>query len=420
MLRKASYARIVLQTAVLLLLAVAASAQNRINDLDETVILISIDGFRADYIEKFKPPGISKLAAEGTRAKWMKPAYPTKTFPNHYTIVTGLYPDHHGIVENNMWDDEIGAQFGLAVKAQVTNPKWWGGEPIWNTAQRQGKIAASFFWPGSETAINGAQPRYWKPYVHTTEHNIRVNTVLEWLDLPREARPQMITLYFSDVDDAGHNFGPDSPKTAEAVLKVDASIGDLMNGLRIRGIGDKVNLIIVSDHGMAPYRVGERIVLDKLFDTKDAERVLWNGEFTQVFPKPGREDMIYRTLKKNLPKGAKVYRKGNMPKRLRFGKNKRIAPIIVAAQIGYGLATTRWAESATRAGENGLTRGGHGYDNKAKEMRAVFIGHGGKFRNAYRASPIDSVDVYGLMCRILEIEPAKNDGNMNRVKKMLK
>ena len=193
--------------AVLLLLFTAASAQNKINDLDETVILISVDGFRADYIEKFRPPVISRLAAEGTRAKWMKPAYPTKTFPNHYTLVTGLYPDNHGIIENNMWDDEIGAQFGLSIKEQVTNPKWWSGEPIWNTAQRQGKIAASFFWPGSEAAISGSQPRYWKPYEHTTEHEVRVRTVLEWIDLPREQRPQMITLYFSDVDDAGHNFG---------------------------------------------------------------------------------------------------------------------------------------------------------------------------------------------------------------------
>ncbi|MBX3289717.1 MAG: alkaline phosphatase family protein [Acidobacteria bacterium] len=420
MLRKILNAKIVLQSAVLLLFFTAASAQNKISDLDETVILISVDGFRADYIEKFQPPVISRLAAEGTRAKWMKPAYPTKTFPNHYTIVTGLYPDNHGIIENNMWDDEIAAVFGLSVREQVTNPKWWSGEPIWNTAQRQGKIAASFFWPGSEAAIKGSHPRYWKPYEHTTAHSIRVRTVLEWIDLPREQRPQMLTLYFSDVDDAGHNFGPDSPKTGEAVMKVDASIGDLVSGLRSRGIDEKVNLIIVSDHGMAPYRVGERIVLDKLFDANDAVLVLWNGEFTQIFPKAGREDTIYKTLKKNLPKGAKVYRKGDLPKRLKFGKNKRIAPIIVAAQIGYGLATTRWAESATKAGENDLIRGGHGYDNEAKEMRAIFIGHGGKFKKGYLAEPIESVDVYGLMCRILEIQPAKNDGKFKRVRKMLK
>ncbi len=412
--------RLLLLIAVIAFFCVFASAQNRIEDLNETVILVSIDGFRADYPELYQPPVINELIRTGTRAKWMKPAFPSKTFPNHYTIVTGLYPDKHGIIENNMWDDDIGAVFGLSNREQVMNPKWWGGEPIWNTAQRQGKIAASFFWPGSEAPVGGSHPNLWNEYDHKAPHDVRVDTVLGWLDLPQAERPQMITLYFSDVDDMGHAHGPESQQTRDAVLKVDASLGRLIEGLRKRGIDEKINFIVVSDHGMAPYRIGDGILIDTMFDTNDARSVLWSGEFTQIFPKPGREDAIYNALKANLPKEVAVYRRGKFPKRFKFGKHKRVAPITVVPSVGSRLSTTKWMEASAKAGELDMINGAHGYDNDAVLMRAVFIGHGGKFKKAYLAEPIESADVYGLMCRILEIKPAKNDGKLKRVKRMLK
>lgn len=241
--------------AVACLMIPLAAAQDR---FDTTVILISIDGMRADYLEKHAPPELARLAKEGVRAKWMIPAYPTKTFPNHYTVATGLYPGNHGLIENNMWDAATGKTFGLGDRSAVEDPMWWGGQPIWVTAQNQGHIAGAFFFPGTETLIQGVRPRYYKPYDGKVAIEERVDTVLSWFDLPRNERPVMITLYFSDVDDAGHAFGPDADETRDALHRVDRVIERLMTGLRQRGAHRAANVIFISDHGMAHTRRGMR------------------------------------------------------------------------------------------------------------------------------------------------------------------
>jgi len=405
---------------IILGVSLAAFAQQRIDDLRPTVILVSIDGFRADYFELHKPPTLNALANKGVRARWMKPVYPTKTFPAHYSIVTGLYPDNHGLIENNMFDTERGLSFGLANRQAVQDPRWWGGEPIWNTAQKQGQIAAAYFWPGTETAIGGMQPKFWKDYDGKVPNDTRVDTVLGWLDLPVAQRPTMITMYFSDVDDAGHNHGPESPENREAVLRVDANIKRLVDGLAARGILEQVNLIFTSDHGMAPYKMRNAVVLDEMFDTGDAERVFWVGEFTQIFPKPGKEDAIYDAIKAKLPKTANIYRRSEFPKRFKFGKNKRIAPLVVIPKAGTVITTRERMNRAEKDGRLDAVRGAHGYDNDIVEMRSMFVGHGGQFKRGYVAKPFEAVDVYELICKILGIEPAKNDGNLKRIKSVLR
>ena len=405
---------------IILGVSVAALAQQRIEDLRPTVILVSIDGFRADYFELHKPPTLNELARNGVRARWMRPVYPTKTFPAHYSIVTGLYPDNHGLIENNMYDAERGASFGLANRKAVQDPAWWGGEPVWNTAQKQGQIAAAYFWPGTETAIGGMQPKFWKDYDGKVPNDTRVDAVLGWLDLPVAERPTMITMYFSDVDDAGHNHGPESLENREAVLRVDANIKRLVDGLSARGILDRVNLIFTSDHGMAPYKMRDAVVLDEMFDANDAERVFWVGEFTQIFPKPGKEDAIYNAIKAKLPKTAKIYRRSEFPKRFNFGKNKRIAPLVVIPEAGTVITTRERMNRAERDGRLDAVRGAHGYDNDIVEMRAMFVGHGGQFKRGYVAKPFEAVDVYELICKILGLEPAKNDGNLKRIRSVLK
>lgn len=405
---------------IILGVSLAAFAQQRIDDLRPTVILVSIDGFRADYFELHKPPTLNALANKGVRARWMKPVYPTKTFPAHYSIVTGLYPDNHGLIENNMFDTERGLSFGLANRQAVQDPRWWGGEPIWNTAQKQGQIAAAYFWPGTETAIGGMQPKFWKDYDGKVPNDTRVDTVLGWLDLPVAQRPTMITMYFSDVDDAGHNHGPESPENREAVLRVDANIKRLVDGLAARGILEQVNLIFTSDHGMAPYKMRNAVVLDEMFDTGDAERVFWVGEFTQIFPKPGKEDTIYDAIKAKLPKTANIYRRSEFPKRFKFGKNKRIAPLVVIPKAGTVITTRERMNRAEKDGRLDAVRGAHGYDNDIVEMRSMFVGHGGQFKRGYVAKPFEAVDVYELICKILGIEPEKNDGNLKRIKSVLR
>lgn len=412
-----------LQISLFLFLVLALSssmliAQQKIRDLKPTVILISLDGFRYDYIDRYKPPTLTRLAESGVRAKWMIPSFPTKTFPNHYTIVTGLYPEHHGIVENNVFD--FGEVFMIYDRAKVQDPRWWWGEPIWITAQKQGQTTASYFYVGSEAPVMNMHPDHWKPYNGKVPPEMRVDKVLEWLDLPADKRPTMITMYFSDTDDTGHEFGPDSEEIKYAVLNDDRYIGRLMNGLKARGVDKKVNVIIVSDHGMANVDIRKAAFLDDYFDVeKDAEKVLYTHEINQIFPKPGKLDEIYNSLKK-MP-FATCWKKEEIPERLHYNQGRRIAPIVCSTEIGHIVTThKRYADYMRDITEPERPRGGHGLDNRYPEMRATFVAHGPAFKKGYVAEPFSNIEVYNVMCKILGLTPAKNDGDLSRVKDMLR
>ncbi len=409
---------------VALLIAFFASAgtiaQKPVRDLKPTVILIAIDGFRSDYLEKYKPKYLNKLAKSGTRARWMTPSFPTKTFPNHYTIATGLLPAHHGIVANNMYDSGFDAVFTMGKREEVQNARWWLGEPIWVTAEKQGQKAGAFFFPGTETPIGGSMPSIWRQYDGDIKNETRVDTVLSWFDLPAEQRPTIITAYFSDVDDAGHRYSPNSPQTREAVKYVDQMIGRMLSGLKKRKIRNDVNIIIVSDHGMTSVPGKNMIVLDEMFDTSEAEKVFWVGELIQIFPKPGKEDSIYNSIKAELPENAKIYKKNEIPERYKYRDSARIAPILVLPDDGWILTTRERYEKAKTEGRLESISGSHGYDNELESMRALFIGHGPAFRSKYVAEPFQNTEVYNLMCRILKLKAAPNDGKIENVSVMLK
>ena len=281
--------------AVLVILAAGAGLwwllihkrQSPVNDLRRTLILISIDGFRADYFEKYQHPNLNALAVEGVRAKWMTPSYPSLTFPNHYTIATGLYPEDHGIVGNDIYDPEFKAAFSMNKREEVQDGRWWGGEPIWITAEKQGQRASATFFPGSEAEIEGKRPTFWKPFDNNVSDAERVDGLLSLIDLPAAQRPTFLTLYFSDIDHAGHESSPDSPEMAQAMTVVDSALDRLVRGLRSRNIYDQVNIIIVSDHGMAPVVPTDVVILDDYFPAKEAERVVWGSQVTSIFPKVG-------------------------------------------------------------------------------------------------------------------------------------
>jgi predicted AlkP superfamily pyrophosphatase or phosphodiesterase len=397
-----------------ILLAVVGSAcfQSRaIRDLRPTVILISLDGFRYDYLEKYQPPNLRTLAREGVQAKWMIPVFPTKTFPNHYTIATGLYPQNHGIVENNVFDKGFNATFTMSNREEVQNGRWWLGEPIWITAEKQGQKTAPFFWPGSEAEIAGTRPTYWKPYEGKTPNDARVDMILSWLDLPAAERPTFLSLYFNDVDDAGHDFSPEAPETRDSVIKVDNDLGRLIDGLKARGVFDQVNLIVVSDHGMATQDPNNTVILDELFDTNLTEKILWTGEIVSIHPKPSSEDAIYQALKAKLPAQAKVYRKADLPARFRYSNSPRIASLLVLPDEGWSLTTRkRFDEMKSKGRQNGL-RGGHGYDNELPSMRAIFIAHGAAFKKQAVIEPFENIQIYNVMTRILGLTAASNDGD---------
>ena len=392
-------------------------AQAKVTDLKPTVIIISLDGFRYDYLDKYHPPELNRLADDGVRAKWMIPSYPTKTFPNHYTIVTGLYPEHNGIVENHVYD--FGEVFEMDDRAKVRDPKWWWGEPIWVTAEKQGQKASSYFWPGSEAQIGGVWATYWRNYNGRVPNDMRVDKVLGYLDLPAKERPTMITMYFSETDDVGHEFGPDAEETKYAVWEVDRYIKRLMDGLKARHVDDKVNVIIVSDHGMAPVYIKQVTFLDDYFDFGLAEKILWTNEIVQIFPKPGKLDAIYDRIKDL--KHTTCWKKDDIPARLHYNEGKRIAPIVCSTEESW---QTTYHENYDKwyKGRDDLDRprGGHGYDNKYETMRATFIAHGPAFKKGYLAEPFENVEVYNVMCRILGLTPAKNDGDLEHVKGMLR
>jgi len=385
-----------------------------INDLRPTVILISIDGFRWDYLDKFSAPTLKKLAGNGVRAQAIIPAFPTKTFPNHYTIVTGLYPAHHGIVANTMYDPEFDAKFSLSKRDAVSDGRWWEGEPLWVAAEKQNQRSGILFWPGSEAEIAGVRPTYWKVYDDDFPNRARVDTMLAWLDLPTRRRPTFFTLYFSDVDNAGHRHSPESPEVKNAIRNVDQIIGRLMNGLKVRGLDHRVNLIIVSDHGMTPVTRDRVIFLDDYLDLNKVNVVDWNP-VAAIRPREMNKDEIYQKLANAHPH-LQVYRKHEIPARFHYQNNRRIAPIICIADEGWTIKQRDTKNAAERA----YTTGEHGYDNQLAAMRAIFIAHGPAFKSGLVVEPFQNIHLYHLMCAILKLQPARNDGDLDSVRVMLR
>jgi predicted AlkP superfamily pyrophosphatase or phosphodiesterase len=381
------------------------------------VILVSIDGWRWDYLDRFAPPTLTKLATDGVRAEGLIPQFPSKTFPNHYTIVTGLTLAHHGIVSNNMRDPGIEGTYAMSNRRVLADPRWWGGDPIWNTAERQGRVAAAMFWPGSETVIGGKQATFWRDFDDDLPNSDRVNQLLEWLKLPEGKRPSFLTLYFSDVDNAGHSFGPDAEQTREAALGVDRHMGDLVAGVAAAGLADRVNYVVVSDHGMAGLSRDRMIVLDDYIDPTTADVVDW-APVLGVSPKDGNVEKMYAALKDKHPH-LHVYRRDEIPAAYGLAGHPRVSPIVGIADEGWYITskteTNRWERH-----ERNTPGGTHGYDARLKSMQGLFIASGPRLQRGLVVKPFENLHLYNLMCAVIGIQPSPNDGDFAVVKDMLK
>jgi predicted AlkP superfamily pyrophosphatase or phosphodiesterase len=374
-----------------------------------TVVLIGLDGFHPSYLERPQSRHLRELARTGVRARSLVPVFPTLTFPNFYTMATGLYPDHHGIVSNTMVDSALG-RFALRDRAAVRNPRWWGGEPIWVTAVRQGKRAATFFWPGSDVAIGGVRPTWYKVFDASVPNAVRVMQVLDWLSLPTSRAPSLITAYFGDVDDAGHEFGPNSPQTDAAIARVDSAVGAIMDGVRQRGLDERVNLVVVSDHGMAEVEPGRLIYLEDLVDLATVN-IVDLGAVLSVSPKQVSADTIFHALAR-MPH-LEVYRKGEMA-RYHYGDHPRIPNVVAVVDEGW-LVTTR-GPAAIRSR---LTRGAHGYPPETPSMQAIFLARGPAFKKGLVVPPFQNVHIYALVAHLLAVAPAPNDGSADSVRSVL-
>jgi len=371
------------------------------------LVLVSLDGFRWDYAARAETPALDRLAEEGVQAERLIPVFPSKTFPSHYSIATGLYPGHHGILSNNLRDPRWPEPFRLSIREEVENARWWGGEPIWVTAARQGVASGVYFWPGSEAPVGGVRPRWWFPYDGSVPWETRVDAALGWLTLPAAERPAFVALYFEEPNESGHRFGPDAPEVTDAVRRADAILGRLLDGLAARGV--EADVLVVSDHGMSATDLSRTIVLDELVELY-ADEVFETGAVGQIYPREGRETAIFAALEHAHPQLA-VYRRGATPGRLHLDDNPRTPPILLVPSPGWEL-TTRGQRSRP---DWRLVAGDHGWDPADPEMQGIFYAAGPGLARGRRLRAVEAVDLYALMCRLLAIEPAPNDGDWARV-----
>jgi predicted AlkP superfamily pyrophosphatase or phosphodiesterase len=367
------------------------------------LILVSLDGFRYDYARKYSAPNIVALGQRGASApEGMIPAYPSVTFPNHYTLVTGLYPEHHGIVANAFYDPARKQIYSYRDPAAEVDGTWYGGTPLWVLAEQQGMRSACFFWPGSEADIQGVRPTYYMKYDQKYPNDQRVDQVLAWLKLPAEQRPHFITLYMSDVDGAGHSHGPDSPEVADAVTRVDKEIGRLAAG--VAELKLPVNIVVLADHGMVKVD-GEWTDLDKYFDRS----LIVTPVESFLYPKTEADAArIFAALDGKSDK-FKVYRNGKVPGELHFDGNAREGDPIVMPTGPYLLRVSAPETSATSMAMKfyGPPVGMHGYDPaKMPEMKAIFFAAGPDIRAGVKVASFENVDVYPLVARILRLDIA--------------
>ncbi len=381
------------------------------------VLLVSIDGLRADVVGTGIMPTLDALAARGVHADWMTPSYPSLTFPNHYALVTGLRPDHHGIVNNTMRDPVLGA-FSLRDRAAVEDPRWWGGTPAWVTLQRHGGHAATMFWPGSEAPIGGMHPDEWRRFDGAMPNSARVDTALDWLARTDAKRPTFVTLYFDQVDHEGHGYGPGSPQVMQAEAGVDEALARLVAGLDARGLRDRVDVIVVSDHGMGRVMPGQLEFLDDLLAAKGlplaAIDVVSRGTAVGVAPAAGADVAAVEAALLGRHAHSGCWRKADVPARWHYGTHPRVPAIVCQADIGWVL-TTR-PDDAPEGAPDGReamehARGAHGYAPESPEMRAVFVADGPRIADGKRLAPFDNVDVYPLLMRLLGVPAEPNDGD---------
>jgi predicted AlkP superfamily pyrophosphatase or phosphodiesterase len=378
-----------------------------------SLILVSIDGYRADYLDRGHSAALAALASDGVRAKGMRPVYPSLTYPNHYTLVTGLYPDQHGMVNNTMHDPILGS-FSPPNRAANTDGRWWdGAEPIWASAQKQGIRTASVFYPGTQAEIRGVRPSYWQLFDSSVPPDARVDQVLTWLDLAPAERPKFISLYFEQVDVAGHLYGPDSLQVNEAIVTVDCAIARLVAGLRLRDSFDATNLIILSDHGMSATSPDRMVLLDQFLNV---EHIQLTSSIVNagIDARPGYEAEVERALLAPHPH-LHCWKKRNLPARFHYGRNPRIPAIQCLTRDGWMVST-----AAIEAKRTQPLLGEHGYDNNDPKMRALFVAHGPSFKQHLAVPVFDNVHVYALLSELIGVKPLPNEGSPGATADMLR
>jgi alkaline phosphatase D len=375
------------------------------------VVLVSFDGFRHDYVERFKPPHFLEFIQHGSSARSLIPVFPSKTFPNHYSIVTGLYPGNHGLVDNYFFDHSRHELYTMKSKERVSDPYYYNGTPLWKLAQQQGLKAASYFWVGSEVHLPGWHPDYYFPYDHSVPFDTRVDKVLEWLTLPETDRPQFVTLYFSSPDEESDDHGPLSEQTRYGVLKVDSLLGKLMTELK--KLDFPVNVILVSDHGANEITVKKNtfIFLDELLNlASPSVKVANGGSQVHLYVENRRQLDSLRSLLDRKKKHFKIYDREDFPQRWHYN-HERSGDILLVAEPGYYFRDGDRTKVMKKI-KTGSKIGGHGYDPAVVgEMHGIFYAQGPNIKSGQVVASFENIHIYPLIAKILKLETPTIDGD---------
>ena len=378
------------------------------------LILISIDGFSWDYLSTYPTPALDRIAQSGVRAESLRPVFPSLTFPNHYSIATGLYPSEHGIVHNRFPGETRTEWYHLRDRSSVEDPRWYGGEPVWVTAEKNGLVSAAYYFVGTEAAIGGVSPSHWHSFDASVPGSDRVEQVITWLQWPAERRPHLITLYFEHVDRAGHDFGRNSPELAAAVLQVDTNIGRLLDAIAGMDLGGDVYVVVVSDHGQANYVNPEAtFVLRDHVDLAGLE-VTAGGAYAWMYqqqPDRARALAIRDTINESWAHGYAVLR-DDAPAEWRIDDSPRFPEIFVVPDVGYGVVSER--EDVQR-----MTKGDHGWDPSNKAMHGIFLAAGPGLPEGVAIGEVSVVEIYPLLLELLRIEAPRPADGRNRLRALL-
>jgi len=369
-----------------------------------------MDGFRYDYLNKANTPNFDNLLQGGVTSKALVPVFTSKTFPNHYSIATGMYAENHGLIANTFYATDIGKPYAIRDRNAVENGQFYGGEPIWVTAERQGVRTASYFWVGTEASINGIQPSYWKKYDQKVSFQSRIDSVISWFSYPIKQRPRLSLLYFHEPDWTGHEYGPNSQETILQIERMDNVLGDIISKTNKLSIASKLNIIIVSDHGMTEVFPEKTIDLSSYTDLSALDVT---GAGPTVFISSKSKKLLKKTYKelKNI-NNANIYLKNKIPKQFHYRKHIRIPDILIVADEGWSLMPLGHGSYNPK--------GSHGYDNTLDNMKAIFIANGPSFKSGYMRDEFENIHIYPLVAHILGIDPyEKIDGDLEQVKDLL-
>lgn len=404
------------------LLALGGQFQLFGQEKEPVVILISLDGFRYDYVERFQPENLLKFISEGTAAKGLIPSFPSKTFPNHYTIATGMLPEHHGLVDNSFYEPFKDQVYNMGNRDIVQDGYWYGGTPIWVLAEKNGIKAASYFFVGSEAPVKGVRPSEYFDYDVDVPNLTRISKVFEWMQLPDSERPRMVTLYFSDMDNVGHAYGPSNDeKLKERLDKLDRELGALFEGLKSFDL--PITVILVSDHGMADVHKDKLINLERLTEGIDA-RVVNNGALAHLHLKnPSEKGQVIELFKSrrgnfsidDLSKNENYSDVSRYP--------QRIGDLLIIPDMGYYLVDNRGMLRYQNRSAMLKTEvyGEHGFSPKNQEMWGIFYAKGPKIKVENQIEPFHNIHIFPLLCQLLGLDiPKEIDGKKEVLEPILK